>query len=120
MSDSSASSAPTVLLEESDEVVRLKINTALYTEDVVFRTCYDFTDRCHILLDRLEGGYVIVELRKRDDTTPLGGFAGDFSNQLVNHRVRADVARETKLVRELIVSQAFAEADLPIDPRQTD
>ena len=34
------------------------------------------------------------------------------SNELINQRIRLDIAAETKSIRELIVAQAFAEADL--------
>jgi hypothetical protein len=44
---------------------------------------------------------------------------GEFSNELINQQVRRDVANETKAVRELIVAQAFAEADL-IDKSECD
>ena len=42
----------------------------------------------------------------------MNELAGEFSNELVNQKVRLDVAAETKAIRELIVAQAFAEADL--------
>ena len=37
-------------------------------------------------------------------------------NELINQRVRTDVARETRAIRERIVAQAFAEADFRAPP----
>jgi His-Xaa-Ser system protein HxsD len=42
----------------------------------------------------------------------LHSLAGEFSNELINQRVRLQIASETRAIRELIVAQAFAEADL--------
>ncbi len=106
----------TILIEESESVVRLSVNTSLYTEDAIFRTCYAFTDRCSVLVDRLDHEHVLVELRKREESASLKALGGEFANELVNQRVRAEVASETKLIRDLIVSQAFAEADLRPEP----
>jgi len=108
---------PTILIEESESVVRLSVNTSLYTEGVIFRTCYAFTDRCSVLVDRLNPEHVLVELRKQAGSGSLKALAAEFANELVNQRVRAVVASETKLIRDLIVSQAFAEADLRPEPK---
>jgi His-Xaa-Ser system protein HxsD len=42
----------------------------------------------------------------------LTRIAGEFGNELISQRIRLDLAEETRPVRELIVAQAFAEADL--------
>jgi His-Xaa-Ser system protein HxsD len=108
---------PTILIEESESVVRLSVNTSLYTEDVIFRTCYAFTDRCSVLVDRLDREHVLVELRRQQEPALLRAVAAEFANELINQRVKSLVASETKLIRDLIVSQAFAEADLRPEPQ---
>ncbi len=52
-----------------------------------------------------------VEFRKRAPSADLREILGFFANELINQRVRADIARETQSIRELIVSQAFSGAD---------
>jgi His-Xaa-Ser system protein HxsD len=49
---------------------------------------------------------------KKISDTSLANVAGEFSNELINQKVRLDIAAETRPIRELIVAQAFAEADL--------
>ncbi len=97
----------------SDDGLVVAVNSDLYSREALFRVCYLFTDRCYLFLSQEEGSQVIhVRLTRKGPETDLGRLAGEFSNELVNQKVRLDVAAETKAIRELIVAQAFAEADL--------
>jgi His-Xaa-Ser system protein HxsD len=55
---------------------------------------------------------VRVRFASKSSDGALSITAAEFSNELVNQRVRLDIANETRSIRELIVAQAFAEADL--------
>jgi His-Xaa-Ser system protein HxsD len=91
----------------------ISVNTNLYSTNALFRVCYLFTDRCYLFLSQNESSAVIkVRFTRKTPTTDLNIIAAEFSNELVNQQVRLDVAAETKQIRELIVAQAFAEADL--------
>src|SRR4051794_27596687 len=109
-------SAPTSLPTDAPfentgaEVVRYVVSLPLYSKEAVFRACYQFTDRCFLFLD-LEDDAIIVEFRKRHASTDLNEIVGSFANELINQKVRADIARETQGIRELIVAQAFSGAD---------
>lgn len=92
--------------------VRWRIDLELYTADAIFRACYKFTDRCYILLDRADERAVIAEFRARDGKSDMDAILGEFANELIDQRLRMDLARETKAVRDLIVEQAFVEAAL--------
>jgi len=96
---------------DGSEVARLVVDTALYTLGALFRTCYTFTDRCYIFLQQHGSHEVVVEFRKSDSSVALADVIGAFANELINQRVRAEIAHETRAIRERIVSQAFAEAD---------
>jgi len=89
------------------------VDTDLYSTEALFRVCYLFTDRCYLFLSPNSGSQVIkVHFTCKNDDTNLSEIAGEFSNELINQKVRLDVAAETKEIRELIVAQAFSEADL--------
>ena len=96
----------------SPNAVRWRIDLELYTADAIFRACYKFTDRCYILLDRADERAVIAEFRARDGEPGMDAILGEFANELIDQRLRADLARETKAVHDLIVEQAFVEAAL--------
>lgn len=91
----------------------LRVDTSLYTLEALFRACYAFTDRCYLFLRRSGPAEVTVEFRPRQTGTSLPELVGAFCNELVDQRVRADLARETSRIRQWIVAQAFVEADLP-------
>lgn len=97
----------------TDDSLVIRVDTVLYTLDALFRVCYLFTDRCYLFLSQGEGQAVVeVRFTRKSPESDLNEIAGEFSNELVNQMVRLDVAAETKGIRELIVAQAFAEADL--------
>jgi His-Xaa-Ser system protein HxsD len=98
--------------QNSSSVARWRIDLELYTADAIFRACYKFTDRCYILLDRSDERAVTAEFRARDGKSDMHDILGEFANELIDQRLRMDLARETKAVRDLIVEQAFVEAAL--------
>jgi His-Xaa-Ser system protein HxsD len=98
-------------------IERWRIDLELYPADAIFRACYKFTDRCYIRLDRSDERTVMAELRARDDKVDIDVLLGEFANELIDQRLRLDIARETKAVRDLIVAQAFVEAELDEEPR---
>ncbi len=95
--------------------LELVVDRSLYTDAVIFRTCYLFTDRCYLFLCLTAPGEISVAFRAKKAQPDLDSVAGEFGNELVNQKIRAELAEETKLIRELIVTQAFAEADLDRD-----
>ena len=86
------------------------VDTRIYTREALFRACYRFTDRCYVFLRTQGQDAVLVEFRGKTSTGDLSQLLGEFANELIDQQVRADIALETKGVRTLIVSQAFAEA----------
>jgi len=102
------------LQEVTDESLCVCVDTAVYSLEALFRVCYAFTDRCYLFLRPEEGSSVIrVMFTRKTADCDLPSLAGEFSNELINQRVRLQIASETRAIRELIVAQAFAEADLP-------
>ena len=97
----------------TDDSLVVAVNCGLYSREALFRVCYLFTDRCYLFLVQDEGSPVVqVRFTRKGPDTDLNEMAGEFSNELINQKVRLDVAAETRAIRELIVAQAFAEADL--------
>jgi His-Xaa-Ser system protein HxsD len=99
--------------DATDDSLVIAVNTDLYSREALFRVCYLFTDRCYLFLSSDDNTPVIqVRFTRKSPDTDLSEMAGEFSNELINQKVRLDIAVETKAIRELIVAQAFAEADL--------
>ncbi|MDQ3803556.1 MAG: His-Xaa-Ser system protein HxsD [Acidobacteriota bacterium] len=101
------------LQEVADEGLCVCVDTAVYSQEALFRVCYAFTDRCYLFLQPEEGSSVVkVMFTRKTADCDLPTLAGEFSNELINQKVRLQIASETRAIRELIVAQAFAEADL--------
>lgn len=90
----------------------LTVDTQIYGPEALFRACYAFTDRCYLFLREAGPSKVTVFFRKRQSPRTLEVLMEEFVNELIDQRLRALLAAETKVVREMIVAQAFAEADL--------
>lgn len=99
--------------ESSEGTVSIFVDIKVYSLEVLFRTCYAFTDRCYLFLEPSDDPQIIgVRFAIKSSEGALSTIAAEFSNELLNQRVRLDIANETRSIRELIVAQAFAEADL--------
>jgi len=97
----------------------ITIDLTVHPLDVVLRTCHTFTARCYVSAHRDGDTTLIVDFAPREENAPLGGLAGEFSNALLDHHLRALIAEETRPIRELLVAQAFCEADL-LDRRDSE
>jgi His-Xaa-Ser system protein HxsD len=98
--------------------VYIDVDMTLYPRPVLFRTCYVYTDRCYIFLTPLADTIVRVRFRPRPGL-PLEAVVGSFCNELIEQEIRFTLASESREIRDLIVAQAFAEADFR-DPHGTD
>lgn len=86
------------------------VDLSIYPLDVVKRAAYALSGRCFITFER-RGETLLVQL--------LQDLEGEFANALLEQSLRAAIAEETRGIRELIVAQAFAEADL-LDRRESE
>ena len=99
--------------------VAIAIDLRIYPIDVILRTCHAFTARCYVFPHIDKDGRVVVEVEPRDANDPLRDLAGAFSNALLDQQLRATIGEETRAIRELLVAQAFCEADL-LDRRDSE
>jgi His-Xaa-Ser system protein HxsD len=97
----------------------ITIDLSIYPLEVVLRACHAFTARCYVFVHEAEDGKVAVDFTLRDERESFRELTGDFSNALLDYRLRATIAAETSTIRELLVAQAFCEADL-LDRRDSE
>jgi His-Xaa-Ser system protein HxsD len=101
------------LQEVTDESLCVSVDLSVYSLEALFRVCYAFTDKCYLFLQPEKDSSVVkVMFARKTPDCDMPSLAGEFSNELINQRVRRQIALETRAIRELIVAQAFAEADL--------
>ena len=88
----------------------LDIDLTMYDLAAVLRACHRFTDRYYVSLARKTEQLASLQITAKDGSD-ASGVAGEFSNALIEEQLRASIASETRVVRELIYRQAFVEAD---------
>lgn len=98
---------------ESDSEVTMVLDTGIYSLEAIQRACYWLTDRCHVLLQPAERAQdVRARLVLKDPKGSIREIVGEFGNRVLDEQLRRQIADETKTIRDLIVTQAFAEAEL--------
>jgi His-Xaa-Ser system protein HxsD len=90
----------------------ITVDLAIYPVELVLKACHAFTARCHVQPRHDGDGRLAIEFKPREERDSLRELASEFSNALLDFRLRAIVADETRVIRELLVAQAFCEADL--------
>ena len=101
----------TFLISETE--VRLQFSLEIYAQAAIEQAAYWFTERCFVYLASGSGpGQLEARLVAKSDQENLQQLAGEFGNRVLDEQLRRRIAEETRPIRELIVAQAFAEADL--------
>ena len=95
-------------------VIALEIDRALFSMDALLKAAYKFTDRCHIFIQTHETrtDRWLVLMRPKQTAQTGDQLSGDFSNELIDQRLRERLEQQFGDVRTLIVAQAFAEGNL--------
>ena len=97
----------------------LRIDAKVYPIDIVLRACHTFTGRCYVLPRIAGDGAIVVDFAPRDPADSVRTLTGEFANALLDAQLRVLIGRETEAIRELLVAQAFCEADL-LDRRDSE
>lgn len=85
----------------------MKIDLAIYPLETILRAAHAFTARCRVFIRGADHGCAVVEFVPHSEDVE-----GRFANALLDAELRVLIANETKPIRELLVAQAFCEADL--------
>lgn len=109
---------------DSPMAVSIEVDTQLYALPAIHRAAYKFTGRFHVSLRRLDDDNnprVIITLTAKSASVAVDEplLTGDFLNELLDQALRERLEAEFGPVRELIVAQAFSEANL-LDPARDD
>lgn len=97
------------------------IDSSVYTEAVIFKVAYWYTERFYIFLARGDDPQQIrVELRPKQfmKTDLLAAACRKFCNALIDYRVRQEVLAETSEIRDALLRKAFGEGKQHLDPEK--
>jgi His-Xaa-Ser system protein HxsD len=86
------------------------VDSGVYPVEVVYRVCYQFTDRYFLWLSPAAGGALQVRIRPKDGGPLPAAVEGEFGNALIDQATRWSVAKETQDIRHRLVSTALSQA----------
>lgn len=85
---------------------RLIVDLRCYPREVLFRTCYAFTDHCYIWLEPVDDDRLAVALTPKDNRMATERLPGEFGNALIDYALRAQIAQETAGLRDSLMRAA--------------
>jgi His-Xaa-Ser system protein HxsD len=90
----------------------LSFDARIYSLEAVQRAAHWMTDRCFVVVEADSPGKTIRISLAAKEGAVLRTLAGELGNRVLDEELRRQISAETKVIREAIVTQAFAEADL--------
>lgn len=90
--------------------ITIFVSIRTYPLEVIYRVCYIFTDRYYLWLEPHTSGDICIRITPKAGVLIPEQVQGEFGTALINYAVRWSIAKETRKVREVIVSAALAEA----------
>ena len=92
-----------------DGKLLLKLSKRFYEKSAVMNAAYKFTDKCIILIEPLEEGYVGVWFKAKDGqgSETIPNLLDDFCNEVLDQQVRLDLEKRYGSLRDAIVNHAF-------------
>jgi His-Xaa-Ser system protein HxsD len=99
----------------------LLVDTSIFSLDAILRAAYKFTGTCYVWVEQSHvASRHLVCLRPKQSHTDLAALAGNFSNELIDQQLRAQLEQQFGDLRTIIAAQAFSEGNLlgpQTDPR---
>lgn len=86
--------------------MHIRYKKELYTRNVLFKTCYKFTDNAYIHLDADNYDFIVSITPKDDKDITDYGF--EFSNQMIEETNREIVVEQTKNIRQILFARSMA------------
>lgn len=94
-------------VEETKEQKTITVQTSLFPTEVILRAAHRFSGRYHVSILACNDGEVKVILKAKDQNL-CEGTEDLFRSELLDEGLRAVVARESRLERDLILAHALS------------
>lgn len=90
----------------------LKFPKAAYSSKAILNAAYDISDRAWVKIQEVTAENIIVQIEVKDSQKiPKEIIIKDFQNQAIDHQIRTNLNQDTRLIREMILAQAFDPCD---------
>lgn len=86
--------------------MEIRYKKELYSKNVLFKTCYKFTDVAYVHLDSDSNDFIVtISPKNNDDITD---FDREFANQMIEETNREIVNEQTKNIRQILFARSMA------------
>lgn len=86
--------------------MEIRFKKDLYTKNVLFHTCYRFTDVAYIHLDADNKDYIVTILPKEPEDDK--DYNSLFSNQIIEESARESIREQTSNIRQILFARSMA------------
>ena len=86
--------------------MQIKYKKDLYKKNVLFKTCYKFTDKAYVHLDADATNYIVSISAK--DPLDITDYEQEFSNQMIEETNREIVIAQTQNIRQILFARSMA------------
>jgi len=104
------------LWQPFERLATLAVDTRIFSVECVLKAAYKFTGTCHVWVERdvaaISSERCLVFLRAKHAGLDLATIAGEFSNELIDQRLRQRLEAQFGDLRTVIAAQAFSEGNL--------
>lgn len=91
------------------KIIQIEFDSNVYSLQAVKNAAYDYNAKAWFHIRLNEKGKIIVSVTPKSEISET--LQSDFINHVLDHQVRIDVSGEFKIIREMIVAQAFEPCD---------
>ena len=88
--------------------VEYKIDLKIYPLEVIYRTCYSFTDKYYLCIKESPKNTVIVNIKSQNEENQ-NDVEGRFGNALIDFATRWSINKETSEIRNTLIKSALTE-----------
>ena len=94
-------------MKDNKVIHSIELDREIYSLSAIKKAAYDFSKIAWIVIKESSNHSILVEFKIINDTKCEKTFRQEFLNHVLDHQVRIDVTEEFKIIREMIVAQAF-------------
>ncbi|MHC1743946.1 MAG: His-Xaa-Ser system protein HxsD [Syntrophobacteraceae bacterium] len=90
----------------------IELDTRVCSLEAIKNASYDFSDKAESFIEVISDAKTRVRLEALENSPSSNDcLVNEFLGLALDHQVRLDVAKDYKLIREMIVAQAFEPVD---------
>lgn len=94
-------------LTRTEKGLRFKISTRQYSDSVLHKCFYWYSNNYDVIIVKEEDAY-IISIEKNEGTFDYNFLVAKIKRDLIDYNLREIVERETSTIRELLIAKAFS------------